>query len=58
MMVEMRWIVREAVSHEGRNFPCFKTVDGVSMVLQFRHYRDPEMPGFTEWMDVPTVMEE
>ena len=53
-MVEMRWIVREAVSHDS---PCFKTEAGGRMVLQFRYYRDPEMPIFTEWMDVPVVRE-
>ena len=54
-MIEMRWIgAHEAVSHDS---PCFKT-EGGEMVLQFRHYRDPEMPIWTEWIDVPTVMEE
>ena len=58
-MVELRWIgAHEAVSLEGRNSPCFKTEDGGRMKLQFRYFKDPEMPGFTEWMDVPTVMEE
>jgi len=54
-MVEMRWIgAHEAVSQDS---PCFKTEAG-EMVLQFRYYKDPEMPIWTEWIDVPTVMEE
>jgi hypothetical protein len=58
-MVEMRWIgAHEAASLEGRNFPCFKTENGGRMKLQFRYYRDPEMPIWTEWIDVPIVMEE
>jgi len=54
-MVEMRWIgAHEAVSHDS---PCFKTEGGGRMVLQFRYYKDPEMPIFTEWIDVPVAGE-
>jgi len=53
IMVEMRWIgAHEAVSHDS---PCFKTE---GMVLQFRYYKDPEMPIWSEWIDVPTVSDE
>lgn len=52
-MVEIRWIgAHEAVSPDS---PCFKTEGGGRMVLQFRYYRDPEMPIWTEWIDVPFV---
>ena len=53
-MVELRWIEHEAVSHDS---PCFKTEAG-EMVLQFRHYRDPEIPIWSEWIDVPIVSDE